>query len=238
MRLLILVISLVLTSGPLFGDRADTIKNLVSQGVFEDSDQKFSSVAESGLYIKRFSLGEEELPFIGSWGLDSYTQKISDDSIGMGISVKFLPNRYFVSWKSTRAVGTIEYVVGQWKVDRHRLQIRLLARLIRISDNTEELSKMYRVEPNDTIAYYTILSTQQYPYGFVNDYPFRFFDIPIPFLEFYSIHDNDRPRFRVLFDETGIPPGDIRKDSRTGKILLSPTAEPSYFLSLVTVWDN
>jgi len=72
---------------------------------------------------------------------------------GLGWSIEFFPNRFFTVTRyfieiggSPHLVNRTQAIVGTWKVERGRLQIRFICRIIYVNPYTEIRNEMFAVE--------------------------------------------------------------------------------------------
>ena len=209
----------------------NTISRLIDEGVLESTNQCFSNIDGSSLLIQKYSLNEYEQSIIGVWPLDIYSHSLTDDDYGPGISITFLPNRLF--YASQLHNGSLsQKVVGEWKVVDINLQIRFIGKAI----YTKGTSYFQSFKFKRNLAFYTIFNIPDYEQAFLNEQPYNWTTIPRDILLFYSINHEDKPRFRILFDTLGTPPGDISVGSRLSNLLLNRRNTVSYYLEIIDVW--
>ena len=113
----------------------------------------FSSIAGSEHFIERFTLNSHEQNIVGSWGFLPCFFNDPRTGDGLGWSIEFFPNRFFTVTRyfieiggSPHLVNRTQDIVGTWKVERGRLQIRFICRIIYVNPYTEIRNEMFAVE--------------------------------------------------------------------------------------------
>lgn len=221
---------------PICAEKNDQVQLLVDEGVFENSKISFANIEGASVFIDKYSLNTDEIKLIGCWGLDIYTERLERDDYGPGIVIKFLPNRLFCIVKSNVRSNRIKYVLGEWKVEHKKLMLKFVARAILrdgcIGDDVSD----YYLEKDANQEYFHVFTVPNYSVAFVNDRAFTWSGIPLSIINFYGINLEDKPRYRLLFDTLGTPPGDLTNTSPLGLLLLERAEKDEYLLRMIEVW--
>jgi len=223
----------------------EQIARLIGDGI-EPVEERFlfSSIEGSEHFIERFALTSCEQDIVGFWSFLHLPGGFYDPITGRGLGeISFFPNRLFAARRffvrsggSPEMVGRIQSIVGTWKIERGRLWIRFICRIIHINPHAESRNEMFAVEYWDDSTYFPIYNVHRYERFFINRHPFDMSRIPESVREFFEIDPTDTRRGRTLFDPIGIPPGDLRKESILGHFLLNPQITDEYMLLLTEAW--
>jgi hypothetical protein len=215
----------------------DELERLIKESVVEGKEESFTNIPGSEEYIKNFSLNEDEIKIIGSWGFEGILCKIpKDNKYGPGIGITFYPNRSFRVYKNNRDNGQIKSTYGEWKIANKKLLVKFEAKLVIVAQLAKNNYEKYNIEYYNDEKYYPIFQIPAYERAFYNTEAFRWNALPRMMRTFFEILLEDGPRSRLLFDPLGDPPGNIRPNSKYGKLLLNPQKTKEYYVDLLDIW--
>ncbi|MDR0315763.1 MAG: hypothetical protein LBH97_02560 [Treponema sp.] len=239
MKYPILIIFICLSLSVLYAIPPDELERSIKLGAVEGLNKDFRNVDGSENYIRTFSLNDDEIKMLGSWGFDGIVCKTPKDrKYGPGIGIKFFLNRYFRIQKEDQNNGQIKWTYGKWKVENKMLLVKFEARLVIIDWQSKSISEKCKIEYYEDENYYPIFEIPEYEKAYYNTEAFKWDILPPRMRSFYGILLEDAPRSRLLFDTLGDPPGDIRPDSKYGRVLLNPQKSDEYYLALTEVWSS
>lgn len=235
-KILFVFIYVLVIFTPSCTEKNAEIQQLIDEGIFESTNATFKTIDGSGEYIQKYKLTDDEIKIIGAWGFDIYTKSILRDDYGPGIGIIFLPNRLFYILKNGSNVNGIKYIIGEWKIENKLLLVKFNSRIVSVKTIQSKEEGNFTIEKKDSLRYYEIFKIPDYQLAYVNDNSFYWNTIPIDILKYYDINLEDKPRFRILFDTLGTPPGDISINSYWGNILFNRINNDTYFLKIVEIW--
>jgi len=190
--------------------------------------------------IEKFALNSHEQDLIGSWNLAA-ASRLGYPITGQGMrDIFFFPNRIFLATRfhvgsigDLEMTGRVQSIVGTWKVERNRLWISFICRVVVIDPLAEKFIERFTVEYQGDNTYYPIYRVHSYENFFINKRPFDMRRIPANVREFHSIESTDSRRGRRLFDTWGSP--DFRKENPRGGFLFNPYINDEYIMRLVSI---
>jgi len=84
--------------------------------------------------------------------------------------------------------------------------------------------------------YCKILKIKKYNSAVINSEAYDFTSVPQNINKYFEINEKDLPRYRLLFDTLGNPPGDLSADSKYEQIFSSVSFDKDYLKQLIEVW--